>query len=97
MFATIDLSNSDRGVRYQRRKRAPAPCVSRAVESGTLIRITGRAAAEVKINSGGRPAETRLPTAITKPHPNVAIGAINGPTDAMPSVANNDALKFPSL
>jgi hypothetical protein len=44
----------------------------------------------------GSPAESRLPSATTSPHIKTVIGASQSPTEAMPSVANSEALKLPS-
>ena len=85
-----------RGVRYQSRKSNAAPFVSKAIVSGTFSRIWGKAAPDIKIKRGGRPAEKRFPKAIRSPHPSITTGAKAGPTEAMPSVANSEALKLPS-
>ena len=84
-----------RGVMYHNKKSRMAPCESKAVDKGTLISIRGKTAADVRIKDGGRPADTRLPKAIMKPQASADSGAKNHPTEATPSVANNDALKFP--
>src|ERR1700722_9171828 len=85
-----------RGVTYHNRNRSPAPCVSSTVVSGTLRRTGGSIAPEVRMKPGGNPADRRLPKATIRPHMNTAMGVNNVPSDAMPSVANNDALKLPS-
>src|ERR1700722_18137323 len=86
-----------RGVTYHNRNRSPAPCVSSTVVSGTLRRTGGSIAPEIRMKAGGNPADRRLPRATTSPQMNTATGANNVPSDAMPSVANNEALKKPSL
>src|SRR5260370_24240350 len=89
-------SNIDRGVTYQSKNRIQRPWVSKTVVSGTLRRICGRIALEIKMKRGGSPADKRLPSAMTSPHANTETGANNVPTEATPSVANRDALKLPS-
>ena len=81
---------------YQSRKSIAAPCDSNVVVSGTLRRIWGSAAPEIRMKRGGSPEDRRLARAITRPHANTETGANNGPTEAMPSVENSDALKLPS-
>ena len=90
-------SNMARGVIYQSRKRTAKPCVSRVVVSGTLSRIWEKIAPDTRIKRGGKPAERRFPKAISSPQANAAMGASAGPTEAMPSVAKRDALKFPPI
>src|ERR1700730_16517238 len=50
-----------RGVMYHSKKRSPIPCVSKTVESGTLSRICGRIAPDIRIKRGGSPADKRFP------------------------------------
>src|ERR1700738_3787974 len=71
--------NTERGVMYQSRKRNAAPCVSKTVDSGTLSSIWGSIAPEIRTKPGGRPADRRLPKAMTSPAANVAMGANNSP------------------
>ena len=74
-----------------------APCESRVVVSGTLRRICAMVAPETRMKPAGSPADSRLTSAMTRPQANTASGAHITPTDAMPSVANSDALKLPIL
>lgn len=85
-------SNIARGVRYQSKNIIPIPCVRKAVDRGTLSRIWGKIEPEIKIKLAGKPAERRFPRPTTSPYINAVTGANNGPTEAMPSVANDDAL-----
>ena len=89
-------SNIARGVMYHSKKRMAAPYVNNVVVSGTFKKICGRIPPDNRMNLGGKPDDRRLPRAITSPHVSPAIGAKIGPTEAMPSVANREALKFPS-
>src|SRR5437899_4367888 len=89
-------SNIVRGITYQSKNRIDRPCVSKTVDNGTLRRICGTRALEIRMKRGGRPADKRLPSAMISPHTNTDIGANIIPTEAMPSVANSEALKLPS-
>jgi len=80
---------------YQSRKSRPAPCDKRTVVSGTLSTIWARIAPDMRIKDGGRPADKRFPRATTSPHTKAETGASNKPTEATPSVAKSEALKFP--
>jgi hypothetical protein len=82
---------------YQSRNRIPVPWVSITVVKGTLRKAWQRTAPEVKMKRGGKPADKRLPKAMTSPHAKAVNGANSGPTDAIPSVANRDALKYPPI
>ena len=46
---------------------------------------------------GGKPADKRFARAIMRPHAKAENGANNGPTEAIPSVANNEALRYPPI
>ena len=89
-------AKKSRGITYQSRKIAAAPCVSSTVVNGTLLRIRGSRAAEIRTKRDGKPADSPLASAMTSPQTRAAIGANSTPTDAMPSVANSDALRNPS-
>ena len=92
MFEKADNPNAVRGVTYHRKNNSAAPWVSSAVERGTLRRSCARIELDIKINCGGKPADTRFPMAIINPHANTATGAKATPTEAMPSVAKSEAL-----
>jgi len=89
-------SKMARGVRYQSRNSRPPPWVSRAVVGGRLrmtwVRIR-------KLGQGRLVAERThgLPKAGTIPPTSTVAEASNIPTGAMPSVANSEALRVPSL
>ena len=81
---------------YHSRNSSAAPWVNNDVVKGTLRKVWGSSAAEISTNAGGSPADTRLPSAMTSPHTSATSGAKYNPTEAMPSVANSDALMLPS-
>jgi len=85
------------GVMYQSSKSARRPFDRTATDSGTLRSDCITRPADVAINGGGRRADTRFPTERTNPPSSVDAGAQSGPTEAIPSVANSDALKFPPM
>src|SRR5207237_6909071 len=66
-----------------------------AAESGTLMRACTTTPDDAAIKGGDSRAETLLPTERTNPQTKADSGAQTGPTDAMPSVANSEALRLP--
>ena len=82
---------------YQSRKSKAAPFDNKVVENGTFRKTWGRTPPDNKTNLGGKPDESRLLKAMTSPHASVESGANASPTEAIPSVANSDALKLPNV
>ncbi|MGY3119658.1 hypothetical protein ACVWXQ_003595 [Bradyrhizobium sp. S3.14.4] len=82
---------------YQSRNNTRTPWVTSVTVNGTLRKICGKTAADVRTRRGGSPADTRLPNANTSPPTKAVRGASQGPTDAIPSVANSEALKDPPI
>src|SRR5437899_3121301 len=89
-------SNIARGVMYQSKKRMAAPYVKNVVVSGTFKKVCGRIPPDNMMKLDGKPDDRRLPKDITSPHASIANGAKTNPTEAIPSVANRDALKLPT-
>ena len=80
---------------YQSKKSMAAPYVNNVVVSGTFRKVCGRIPPDNRMNLDGKPDDRQLPRDMRSPHASTAIGARINPTEAMPSVANREALKLP--
>src|SRR6185437_10490285 len=87
--------NISRGVTYHSRNRKAAPLVSIEVVKGMFMSACQRMAPDSRMNFGGSPDDKRLTAAMTRPQANADSGAHFNPTEAMPSLANSEALVEP--
>src|SRR3954452_3432494 len=83
------------GVKYHSRNSTAAPLVSSMVVKGTLRKPCSATPAERMTYLCGQCRDMPLARAITIPHSNADNGARTGPSEAIPSVANAEALSEP--
>src|SRR5664279_249934 len=84
------------GVKNQSKNRAKSPFDSAAVDSGTLRIASTIRPDDTATNGAGRRSDKPFANENNSPQTSADTGAQTGPTEAMPSVANSEPLKFPT-